>query len=211
MYKIILFDFDGTIANTIDIGIPLYNKLARKYNLLEIKNKYELRNFSIREFIKNHKISKLKILFHFNEFLKLLNKNIEKIKIYNNMDLVIKELNKKYKLGILSANSKENIKKILKNNNLDYCFDFIEDYSFLFGKSKAIKKIIKKYKIKKQDLIYIADDASDITETKKAGIDIISVVWGFNKKETLEKKKPRFIAEKPEDIILFLEKQKSYK
>ncbi|MEK6881728.1 MAG: HAD hydrolase-like protein, partial [Nanoarchaeota archaeon] len=82
MYKLILFDFDGTIADTINVGIPIFNKLARKHNFLEIKSIDEVTQFSLDEFIKKHKISRILFPFYFREFLKLLKQDIAKVKIY---------------------------------------------------------------------------------------------------------------------------------
>ena len=125
------------------------------------------------------------------------------------MDNVIKKLNKRYKLGIVSANSKENILKFLELNDLKYCFDFVYNYQLFLGKSQAFKKIIKGKKLSKDDIIYIGDEDSDIIAAKKAGIKIISVTWGMKNKNMLKNNEPDFIAEKPEDILLFLEKEKA--
>ena len=205
MYKLILFDFDGTIADTIELGVPIFNELAKKHNFLGIKNIDELRNVTLREFFKNHEVPKLKFPFYFKEFLKELHKQIDKVQVYDEMDDVVKKLNKNYKLGIVSSNSKENIKKFLKINDLEFCFDFVYNYSLLFGKAQIFKKIMRLKKLDKKDLVYIGDELRDIEASKKAGIDIISVTWGFNNKEILMKKNPTFIADKPKDILKFLE------
>ncbi|MBS3171580.1 HAD-IA family hydrolase [Candidatus Woesearchaeota archaeon] len=209
MYKYIIFDFDGTIADTLDAGLPIYNEMARKHGFKEIRNLEGLRSITLREFIKRHKISRLRFLFYLRELLKRLNKDMNIVKPYKGMDNVIKKLNKRYKLGIVSANSKENILKFLELNDLKYCFDFVYNYQLFLGKSQAFKKIIKGKKLSKDDIIYIGDEDSDIIAAKKAGIKIISVTWGMKNKNMLKNNEPDFIAEKPEDILLFLEKEKA--
>ena len=209
MYKYIIFDFDGTIADTLDAGLPIYNEMARKHGFKEIRNLEGLRSITLREFIKRHKISRLRFLFYLRELLKRLNKDMNIVKPYKGMDNVIKKLNKRYKLGIVSANSRENILKFLELNDLKYCFDFVYNYQLFLGKSQAFKKIIKGKKLSKDDIIYIGDEDSDIIAAKKAGIKIISVTWGMKNKNMLKNNEPDFIAEKPEDILLFLEKEKA--
>ncbi|MBI2671761.1 HAD-IA family hydrolase [Candidatus Woesearchaeota archaeon] len=199
MYKFILFDFDGTIANTVDAGIPLYNELARKYGFIEIKRKEEIRSHSLKEFVKIHKISRTRFIFYFRELLKNLNDEMDKVKPYEGMLEVVRELKKHYKLAILSTNSKENINKFLKAHKMDIYFEFIENYSLLLGKSKKINKIMRKRNLEKDELLYIGDEIRDINATKKAGVDIIAVTWGFHKKEILQEKNPKFIAENPND------------
>ena len=205
MYKLILFDFDGTIANTIDLGIPIYNELARKHKFLEIKSIDEVTQFSLKDFVKNHKISRFKFLFYFREFLKKLTSDMKKVEVYKGMDKVIKKLNKDYRLGIVSSNSKENINIFLEIQNLNYYFDFVSNYNLVFGKSKMFKKIMKIKKLNKTDLIYIGDEVRDIEACKKAGIDSIAVIWGMNNKTILKNKNPTYIVDKPEDILKILE------
>ena len=204
MYKLILFDFDGTIGNTIEFGIPIYNELAKKYNFLEIKDISELSNYSVNDFIKMHKINRIKLPFYFKKLLLKLKKDMQNVKIYPGMKEVIKKLNKKYKLGIVSANRKENIELFLKKNGLEYCFDFVENYSLFFGKARKLKKLIKEKKLRKNEVIYIGDEVRDIEECKKAGIEIMSVTWGFHKKSTLEKKKPKYLINETNQILKIL-------
>ena len=213
MYKLIIFDFDGTIADTIEYGIPIFNDLARKHKFRELKDINEVRGVTLMEFIKTHKISRIKFLFYLREFLKKLNREMGNVMAYKGMENVIKQLDKDYKLGIISANSKENIKKFLEANKLEYYFDFIYNYPLLRGKSSVFKKIMKEKRLRKEEVIYIGDEDSDIVAAKKAGIDIMAVTWGMKNKELLKEKKPIFIAEKPADILSFFEdsKEKLYK
>ena len=204
MYKLVLFDFDGTIANTLDAGIPLFNEFARKYGFLEIRDKEEVRGFSLNQFIKNHRMSRTKFIFYFKKFLKRLNSKMDKVKPYDGITDVFKELKINYRMAILSTNSKENIVRFLNRNNLLFYFEFIENYSLLLGKSNKIKRIMRKMNLKKNEVVYIGDDIRDIKASQKSGIDIIAVTWGFHKKEILKEKNPTFIAEKPQDIIKFL-------
>ncbi len=206
MYKLIIFDFDGTIANTIGVGITIFNEMARKHKFKELKDFDEVRGKNLKQFIKDHEISRIKFIFYLREFLEKLHKEIDKVEPYEGMKEIIKKLNKNYKLGIVSANSKGNIKKFLELNDMNFYFDFIYNFPLILGKSQAFNKLIKEKKLNKKDLVYIGDEDSDIDAAKKAGIDIISVTWGMKNKVFLHNKKPTFIAEKPEEILKFLEK-----
>ncbi len=75
----------------------------------------------------------------------------------------------------------------------------------VFGKTIAIKTTIKKYKIDKNSCIYIGDEVRDIKASKKVGLPVISVTWGFNGQDILSANQPDYIAKKPADILEFVQ------
>ena len=71
----------------------------------------------------------------------------------------------------------------------------------MFGKHRSLKRLLKTYHMKPAETIYIGDEVRDIEACRKAKVQIIAVTWGFNSKRILERAKPDFIADKPEDIV----------
>ena len=53
--------------------------------------------------------------------------------------------------------------------------------------------------------VYIGDTDVDLETAKNAGMDCISVSWGFRSREELEGYRAAMIADKPSDIIKFIE------
>lgn len=96
------------------------------------------------------------------------------------------------KVGILTSNSKENVDLFLEKNDMMGQFDFIKSSSKLSGKAKCLKQIIKNTQSEASNTIYIGDEVRDIEACKKMKISIISVTWGFNASEVLEKHFPDF-------------------
>ena len=132
-----------------------------------------------------------------------LGKNISSLKPVEGIEAIVEALkNKGFNLGILSSNSKDNLGKFLKQNNLINFFDFIVSENNLFGKTKALNGILKKHKITRGDTYYIGDETRDVEAAQDAGIKSIAVCWGFNTKEILLKSRPDFIVDKPENILL---------
>jgi phosphoglycolate phosphatase len=147
--------------------------------------------------MKTYKISLFKLPKILSRAREEATKEMKKAKTCIGMGDVIKKLGKEYKLAIISSNSKENIETFLKNNGLK--FDIVIAEKNLFGKAKIIKKLLKEQKIKQNETVYIGDELRDIEEAGKAGVKVISVSWGYNKKEVLEKRN-KLIADEPKDI-----------
>lgn len=205
MVKLIIFDLDGTIADTFDITVEIYNGLAAKYKLARITKNKKLRDMGMREVIRKFKIPFFKILPLTREHQKILSESIASVKIFPNLKNILLKLDKNYKLGLITSNDKNNVLKFLRKNKIENIFDFIESGSPLFGKDKILKKIIKRTKYGRECIVYVGDEVRDIEAAKKVGIKIISVGWGFNSSSGLKKSNPDYFVEKPNILLHTIE------
>lgn len=78
MLKHILFDFDGTLVDSREVFILLFNRIAGKYgfNKIEPHNLEELRNLPMMERFKYLKVPFYKVPFLTKEFLSLYESQI---------------------------------------------------------------------------------------------------------------------------------------
>jgi len=188
--KMLVFDMDGTLASTTNTELNLFVKLFGKnknyyknhfgpptdkiiYDALNLKNKKE----SIDLAEKYHK-----------EYIKILNK-----KIWINKKTIdtIKLLRGYFILGIITSANTISMKKTLKENRK--YFDFIlcsEDYKKHKPQAESLLKIMKKYKIKNSEIIYIGDNINDIKFGKNAKTKTIGKIDVLYNKKDLEKYNP---------------------
>jgi phosphoglycolate phosphatase len=103
-------------------------------------------------------------------------------------------------LSVISNNSVENIRYFLEKKDLGGV-DYIESARGIFGKHKAIKRYLKEFGLKSNEVIYVGDELRDIEACKRVSVRIIAVTWGYDPLELLQRGKPDFIAEKREDIV----------
>lgn len=190
--EIILFDFDGTIANSLDYTIKQIHEFSQKQkiNLTQEEIKFLIRNKPLKEIFKTFKINKIKLFFTLILIKKNIKKNINKIKPFPHVEETLKYLkNNEYKLGIITSNDKKIVIKFLKNNNLENFFEHFIFKATIFSKEKAINKYLKKYNLKKELSIYIGDEVRDLKSCEKININCIGVTYGFNSKKLLKKEK----------------------
>lgn len=202
----IIFDFDGTIADSLSLLVNSINNIANDYGYKNIDiSESKIRQTSIKDLIKTYKVSLFKLPFLVNATYQSMAKNSDLIKPFCGIVDAVKELKQNnFKLSIISSNNKENIQNFLKKHALNNIFDNIYTGSSIFGKHKIINKFLNKYNLKQEDTIYIGDEIRDIVAAKKSGIKIIAVSWGFNEPSILEKHSPDFIAFYPSEILKFL-------
>ncbi|GAX35502.1 HAD-IA family hydrolase [Nodularia sp. NIES-3585] len=207
--KVIIFDFDGTIADTVDALVTIANRLAVEFGYIQItpEELALLRTFTSREIIKYSGISLFKIPFLLKKVKGELKHKIQEFKpIPGIYEALIELQNHGYKLGIITSNSQDNVTAFLANNELDQLFDFIYSGVTIFGKTTIINNVLRQKQLKTQAVIYVGDETRDIEASKKANIKVIAVAWGFNSPEALAKQKPNFLIHHPSELLEVIKK-----
>jgi len=203
MNKTLIFDFDGTIADTLPFAVNFAYEFNRKYKLVN-DNKIDMEKFrsmSSEDFLKYYKIPKLKFVFFLYSFQKEFNRNIEKINTFKGLPEVLLELKTKgVKMGIVTSNPKSNVLKFLKHTNLEY-FDFIFSSIHYFHKYRILDMVERKFNLKEENIIYIGDEVRDIKAARLSGEKIASVTWGYNIESILRQNNPDYVLYQPKDLL----------
>ncbi len=207
MTRVIIFDFDGTIANTLETVVKIVNKNADHFGHKKVTKEEipYLQGKKPREVLSYLGISILKLPFWIQKIHSEMNKEISNLSPTVDILPSISELKQENHLGILTSNTLDNVKEFLVKNNLDL-FDFVYTEKSVFGKSHVINKIIKHRNFNKNEMYYVCDEVRDIEAAKKSKIKSIAVTWGYNSKKALEKENPDIIIENPEELKIFIKK-----
>lgn len=199
-----IFDFDGTIVDSLSYIVKIFNDLAGKFHFrkIESKNINQLKDLNSKELVRYLQIPIAKIPRVLYLARRFLNKEIHALKSFPNLPEVLIELKQEdCSFGIVTSNSKENVSTWLQLQKIDSLFNFIHVESNYFGKKHSLEKIIKIYEIDKQNAFYIGDETRDIEAAKHCHIYSVAVTWGFNSEKTLLSYEPDYLARKPEDLL----------
>lgn len=202
----VIFDFDGTLADTFTYILLVFTELAEEYDInIEGVDVEAMRSLSVVQLLKYFHIPLYKLPFIVLEGQKRMKRYATKIKPIKGIPEVLKELKKRnYRMGILTSNSVEIVDDFLKRYNLESYFDFLLSQHNLFGKDRSLRSILKKYKIVKDEAIYVGDEIRDLDACHTIHIDVIAVGWGFNTPAILKTLKPTFLADTPEQLLTIL-------
>lgn len=205
MYKYIIFDFDGTIADSKKAFVLSWNKLAKKYNFKEMTfdELDEMKKLSIKERSAhlNFKMSMIPIVIP--KLYKLYKECINDVKLVDGIkDLILRLEEKGHKIGIISSNSKENIVAFLSENKLENIANAnVLCSNRIFSKDKQINKFLRNNNLTPAEILYVGDEKRDVIACKKVGVKIIWVGWGYDSIEVIEGTNPDFQVYKPEEIL----------
>jgi HAD superfamily hydrolase (TIGR01549 family) len=115
---------------------------------------------------------------------------------------VVRELRKTSDcLGILTSNMAANVETFLDAHGLLDHFDFISSTSKLTGKAKHLKAIRKTFSLRQEEMLYVGDEIRDIKASRKAGVHVAAVTWGFNSRESLAAEKPDYLLDHPGEFL----------
>lgn len=204
MKKVVIFDFDGTIADTLDALVTVVNRLAVEFGYAQItpEELAILQKLTARDVIRYSGISVLKIPFLVKKVKTELKTKISDLKPIEGMQETLFSLKDQgMRLGIITSNSQENVVEFLRVNQLDSLFEFIHSGVTIFGKTTIINNVLRQKQLKPDNVIYVGDETRDIEASKKANIKVVAVTWGFNSQEVLAQQKPDYLIHKPHELI----------
>lgn len=200
-YSLILFDFDGTLADSRQLFINLYNELALRegYVLLNGQNLQELREMSIAARCRKMGIPLYRIPFIAAAIIKAYRNSIEQVSLYPGIREMLGELKEmQIPYAVLSSNAAENIEMFFRQQSIDV--PEIYTSSRLFGKDRAIRKVLKAKNIPAEKVLYVGDELRDFEACQKAGVKMAWVHWGYDSHEALGTLLPDYEPVHPLDI-----------
>ena len=208
MISTIIFDFDGTIADTLPFSFQKFLEIAKLLKIDDLSDQEiikEIRSKSYQELLNgSFKRAWLKLPYVVKMIKNMqieLEKEIPNIKFFPGVKKLLYNLRKDgYKLAIISSNRIENIDKFIKHNDLDI-FDFVHGKTDLFGKAGYLGKFLDDFDLDSSEVIYVGDEIRDVEACKKAGIKIIGVSWGLHTVEALKKAGVDYIVKKPSEVF----------
>lgn len=185
-YKLVIFDFDGTIADTSS-GIVDSHKFALKAMHREIPD-----DNSLRSIIGGALLDTYMTVFGFNEndareavgiYRKYYAENgIHKARLYLGFMKMIKELRGGgCKMGVATLKAEKFANIMLDEFGIKDLFDTVHgiDDNDTLSKADLIKFCISECSVKQDETILIGDSLNDYKGAQQAGIDFLGVTYGF--------------------------------
>jgi len=211
MGKLIVFDYDGTIVQTLDVFKESLKELIRKLG-------FKPGDFSKGEFEymakRTPKIWLPKILskkpennrpdpsYVLEVFKRIYAENhLKLIKPVSGIYEVLSKLKKRGYTLVLTTGRvlvSKHVKEELRHLGLDKYFDlvYVPNSS---DKVKTLSTIVKIFNTK--ECIIVGDSVDDIEAGKLLGLKTVAVLYGFTEKDELLKHKPDFVIENIEELL----------
>ena len=208
--KFVIFDLDGTLVNSKFDLTDSVNFVRHEYgfNPLPIDNVASYLGSGITALVKAV-LSELKNE-EFDIAVKMFKDNYakhltDKTRVYDGVARMLASI---LQQKVLLSNKDEKFSKnILKTLELSQFFTEIyggDSFKEKKPNPLPIFEIMKKFSLKKEEVIIVGDGTNDILVGKNAGIKTIGVSYGYSSLEQIKKLSPDFIAKDTNEIIRIL-------
>lgn len=202
--KVVIFDFDGTIVDSLDTVIRILNRLAVEfgYPVAQPDEIEQLKNLSSRELIGRSQVAPYKLPFLLRRVRQELNREIGHLEPIPEMKPTLLALKQQgHQLGIVTSNSAQNVRAFLNAQALEPVFDFVSTGLALLGKSQVLQRLLNRQQLHPANVIYVGDETRDIEAARRIGIQSVAVTWGFNSSQILAAENPNFLIHHPGELL----------
>jgi len=200
--KLMLFDFDGVVVDSLDVYEKTVTQCLAKINhpLKRGRQEFlELFDGNFYEMLAQKGVDLDKFMKASVDILSRV--KYSEIKPFDAMWPVLQELKKKHCLIVISSNDTPTIREALSLYGFEDIFQEILGSDFMLSKKDKILYAIKKYSVMPDDIYYIGDTIGDIKEGKQAGIKTIGVTWGWHDKAKMASSNPDYIFDDPQELM----------
>lgn len=202
-YKLAIFDFDGTLADSFQWTSRLADDLADKYHFKRPQPSEQeiLRGYSAPQILKHLRVPGWKIPLLAHEFRTAMARDIDQIELFEGVDELFQRLTRLgVILAIVSSNSSQNIRRVLGAQNAA-CVSYYECGVSLRGKAAKIKKVLWQSRVKPSEAILIGDEIRDSEAARQAQVAFGAVAWGYTRIEALQAQAPSVVFAKLNEIV----------
>lgn len=204
MKKIILFDYDGTILDSMDVVYKEYNKIADKYSMKKVASFSDFMNLydtNIYDSFFKLGLDKSRVKDFISDFRRPLIEADDKLRLFDKMQDVVRKISKNNIVIVITSNLTEVVEHSIKNHGVKGVSEVIGGDKEI-SKVKKIKSIIERYP--GMEIYYVGDTKGDIVESKKVGALAVAVTWGHHSKKKLSEAGADYIVNKPEELLKIL-------
>jgi len=200
---LVIFDFDGTLADSTAWAIRAVRPLAERFKFKAVTEDEiaMLRGRSSREIIDYLGLPLWKVPLVAAHGKKMMAAEAHAIPLFSGTGDLLRGLSTAgLRLAIVSSNSEATIRSIL-GDELAGLVDHYGCGAAIFGKAAKFRAVVKAARIPKERVLCIGDETRDIEAAREAGLACGAVEWGYATRRALADLGPTMMFSAMDEII----------
>jgi phosphoglycolate phosphatase len=201
-YRLIVFDFDGTLADSFPFLVSVVNTLADRFAFRRIEDDEiaTLRTYDTRRIMKHVGLPLWKVPLLAASFRTLMSENIQRIPLVQGIDDLLPALRERgFTLAIVSSNSDHNVRRVLGPRN-EALVSHFECGAAVLGKRARLRRVSRRSGVARYEILCIGDETRDIDAARAEGMTAAAVTWGYAAPSALLARSPTEVFTSPAEI-----------
>ena len=205
-YKLTIFDFDGTLADSFSWHLRVVNQIAEKYRIRRLEeNEIEtIRGFDAKTALSYVGLQMWRLPLLQREMQQRMTREIDEISLFPGVDQLLQRLNDNgVQLGVVTSNSFTNVQRVLGPKTAGLIRHYACGAS-IFGKRAKLRRVLRRSGFHSSEAIFIGDEIRDLHQARAEKISFGAVSWGFNSIESLKTNSPDQAFASIEEMSVYL-------
>ena len=185
-YSLVIFDFDGTLADSFPFFVKAQHAQAQRHGFKAIPEDRidDMRRLGTRELLREFGFSKWKLPVVAADFVRTM-RAAPPVPLFPGVAEMLRHLREGgARLAILTSNSADNVRRVLDAELME-AIELIDGGAHMLGKHRRIARMLRQARTDPSQAIYIGDQLSDGEAARRAGVAFGAVGWGYAHADTL--------------------------
>jgi phosphoglycolate phosphatase len=201
-YDLIIFDLDGTLADSFAFFVSVHNQLADRHGFRRIAPAEidALRGRSARDVMRHVRLPRWKLPWVARSFVRLM--RAADIPLFAGVGPMLQQLERSgAALALVSSNAADNCRRILGDAHWQRLVH-VECGASILGKRRRIARVLRATGIEPARAIYVGDQITDAEAARAAGVAFGAVAWGYATRASLQRLQPAHLFDAVEELAL---------
>lgn len=202
-YKMIVFDFDGTLADSHGFFLDAMDTLARihRFRRIDRSELDTLRNYDARQMMRHVGMPFWKMSCVARDFRKMMAQQRASIALFDGIVPALHQLTQAgLQLAMLTSNSEENVRAIL-GEKAAALFHYYECGASIFGKRRKLRRLLAASGMPRDRVLCVGDEIRDIQAAHAERVDFAAVAWGYTAPAALQALAPRMVVHQVDELV----------
>lgn len=202
-YRLAIFDFDGTLADSFPVMLQALNAAAARYGFRPIDDRdaEELRGRSPWEVMEHIEVGAWQLPMILQFMRDHMARELDAVGLFPGMHEVLEDLAAHgTRIAVVSSNSESSVRHVLGARLATLVCEYRCSVS-MFGKRPRLRQVLLSTGVAAGDALAIGDEVRDLRAARAESIPFCAVSWGFTAVPALAAEAPDYMVGRVEDLV----------
>ncbi|EGV16400.1 HAD hydrolase-like protein [Thiocapsa marina] len=199
----ILFDFDGTLVDSLEAAYTAFRQVGPEFGCAPLSRERleRLRGMHALEVVHALGVPMYRLPQLATRMRRAMRADLMETAPIEGIGEVLEMLLQRgHRLGILSSNARASVHEYIRRHRLPG-LEAVVGGTGLFGKAGALRRQVRRQGIAAECLIYVGDELRDLEAAREAQVPFAAVAWGYTPLARLAAAGPDYQCRHPRDLL----------